>query len=170
MYCLRHLQYKGTLQLDEFAVHSEPDEYVLTVTADAVGELDKRVSVQHSNSLDTQQDVSCNTTCVAGSMQACSQAGGDGLKRGVSQANCNRLAATAVSWVLQQPGWPPRISSCATCSTADQAAGCVCSGAHSYVVQSLLQCVQELYRGVAESLRQQIIDALQQLLQEMVEL
>jgi hypothetical protein len=33
----------------------------------------------------------------------------------------------------------------------------------------LLNCLQELYKGVAESLRQQIIDALQQLLQEMVE-
>jgi hypothetical protein len=48
------LQYKGTLQLDEFAVHSEPDEYVLTVTADAVGELDKRVSTKHINSSDLQ--------------------------------------------------------------------------------------------------------------------
>eukprot|EP00882_Tetradesmus_deserticola_P007087 GHRQ01007460.1.p2 GENE.GHRQ01007460.1~~GHRQ01007460.1.p2 ORF type:complete len:162 (+),score=44.51 GHRQ01007460.1:182-667(+) len=35
-------QYKGTLQLDDFASHSEPDEYVITVTADATGELDKR--------------------------------------------------------------------------------------------------------------------------------
>jgi hypothetical protein len=38
------LQYKGTLQLDDFASHSEPDEYVFTVTADAIGEIDKRVS------------------------------------------------------------------------------------------------------------------------------
>lgn len=36
------LQYTGTLQLDDFASHSEPDEYVFTLTADAVGELEKR--------------------------------------------------------------------------------------------------------------------------------
>ncbi|KAF6258137.1 activator of Hsp90 ATPase [Scenedesmus sp. NREL 46B-D3] len=34
--------YKGTLQLDDFASHSEPDEYIFTVTADATGEIDKR--------------------------------------------------------------------------------------------------------------------------------
>lgn len=38
------LQYTGTLQVDDFASHSEPEEYVFTVTADAVGEVDKRVS------------------------------------------------------------------------------------------------------------------------------
>lgn len=36
------LQYGGTVQLDDFASHSEPDEYVFTATADAVGEPDKR--------------------------------------------------------------------------------------------------------------------------------
>jgi hypothetical protein len=41
---LLRLQYKGTLQLDDFASHSEPDEYIFTVTADAIGEVDKRVS------------------------------------------------------------------------------------------------------------------------------
>ncbi|WIA28277.1 hypothetical protein OEZ86_010830 [Tetradesmus obliquus] len=35
-------QYKGTLQLDDFASHSEPEEYIVTVTADATGEVDKR--------------------------------------------------------------------------------------------------------------------------------
>ncbi|KAF8072468.1 AHSA2 [Scenedesmus sp. PABB004] len=35
-------QYTGTLQLDDFASHSEPEEYVLTATADAVGDADKR--------------------------------------------------------------------------------------------------------------------------------
>lgn len=38
------LQYTGTLQVDDFASHSEPEEYLLTVTADTVGEIDKRVS------------------------------------------------------------------------------------------------------------------------------
>jgi hypothetical protein len=33
-----------------------------------------------------------------------------------------------------------------------------------------LRCLQELYKGVAESLRPQIIEALQQLVQEMVQL
>eukprot|EP00879_Flechtneria_rotunda_P024522 GHRR01025998.1.p1 GENE.GHRR01025998.1~~GHRR01025998.1.p1 ORF type:complete len:150 (+),score=32.56 GHRR01025998.1:259-708(+) len=37
-------QYKGTLQVDDFASHCEPDEYVFTVTADMVGEVDKRVN------------------------------------------------------------------------------------------------------------------------------
>lgn len=36
------LQYTGTLQLDDFASHSEPDEYVFTLTADAVGQPEKR--------------------------------------------------------------------------------------------------------------------------------
>lgn len=36
------LQYTGTLQLDDFASHSEPDEYVFTLTADAVGEPERR--------------------------------------------------------------------------------------------------------------------------------
>eukprot|EP00878_Enallax_costatus_P001599 GHUV01001750.1.p1 GENE.GHUV01001750.1~~GHUV01001750.1.p1 ORF type:complete len:162 (+),score=29.48 GHUV01001750.1:202-687(+) len=35
-------KYTGTLQIDDFASHSEPDEYVFTVTADTVGEVDKR--------------------------------------------------------------------------------------------------------------------------------
>lgn len=35
-------QYTGTLQLDDFASHSEPDEYVFTLTADSVGEPEKR--------------------------------------------------------------------------------------------------------------------------------
>jgi hypothetical protein len=36
------LQYTGTLQLDDFASHSEPDEYVFTLTADSVGQPEKR--------------------------------------------------------------------------------------------------------------------------------
>jgi hypothetical protein len=43
--CLSHchpLQYGGTLQLDDFASHSEPDEYVFTITADAVGDAERR--------------------------------------------------------------------------------------------------------------------------------
>lgn len=35
-------KYTGTLQVDDFASHSEPDEYIFTVTADTVGEADKR--------------------------------------------------------------------------------------------------------------------------------
>jgi hypothetical protein len=38
------VQYKGTLQLEDFASHSEPEEYIFTITADTVGEADKRVS------------------------------------------------------------------------------------------------------------------------------
>lgn len=36
------LQYTGTLQLDDFASHSEPDEYVFSLTADAVGQPERR--------------------------------------------------------------------------------------------------------------------------------
>jgi hypothetical protein len=36
------LQYTGTLQLDDFASHSEPDEYVFTLTADSIGQPEKR--------------------------------------------------------------------------------------------------------------------------------
>lgn len=36
------MQYTGTLQLDDFASHSEPDEYVFTLTADSVGEAERR--------------------------------------------------------------------------------------------------------------------------------
>jgi hypothetical protein len=35
-------QYGGTLQLDDFASHSEPDEYVFSITADATGQPEKR--------------------------------------------------------------------------------------------------------------------------------
>lgn len=39
---IARMQYTGTLQLDDFASHSEPDEYVFTLTADSVGEAERR--------------------------------------------------------------------------------------------------------------------------------
>lgn len=71
--CLLLLQYKGTLQLDDFASHSELEEYIVTVTADATGEVDKRVSTckllvdMHSNQLPASMPMELE----AGGMQVC---------------------------------------------------------------------------------------------------
>lgn len=105
-------QYKGTLQLDDFESHNEPDEYGFTINADAVGELDKRVSKTESS--DLQWWCLCR-------------------------------------WHASLLG--PTDASCCR-ADADAAAG----------------RAQELYKGVAASLKPQILEALQQLVQEMLEL
>eukprot|EP00775_Hariotina_reticulata_P011749 gene11749-11895_t len=59
-------QYKGTLQLDDFASHSEPEEYIFTVTTDTVGEVNKRTGANAN----TCQPCEAGSFCPGGSKKA----------------------------------------------------------------------------------------------------
>lgn len=57
------------------------------------------------------------------------------------------------------------------CTCSDALAGnAACMLLQSYLLSSAAAALQELYKGVVESMRVSIVDALQQLVQEMLQL